>query len=204
MLSMRGGRSLTPFAAVAASVVMAIAIPMTSALADDHEGSDSKPTPKQAPAAPKFVTTFVVSNPAACTADKAKLAADRAADKTEDIAERQAEKLAETTEKTEVETDQTSDAAEKATMAADRAAIEKDCEPVPTTTPNPACTAAQNALKALNTADKAEDMTERTTTEKPDSGPDPTANKAEDQTENAALKAAHMAVAQACGFEDRD
>jgi hypothetical protein len=195
MLSIRGGRSLKPFAAIAASVVMAIAIPMTSAFADDHEGSHSK-APK-APTAPKVLTTLAV-NQQLCDAAKLKLTTDLTNDKPEDIQEHLDQQLDnETTEAAQAAADKIVDQGERALLAADRAAIETNCEPQPVTTS--LCPGAQAALKSFLTGDKNEDTTERQTTETPDSGPDSTLNKTEDQSENAHLKMLRMAVETNCG-----
>ena len=86
MLTFRGGMSGGRFAALAVSVVLAMAVPATSAFAEDHDKPASKPTLKPAqkkPAAP-------VANSAACQAAIAPMQRHATQDLTADHAERPA------------------------------------------------------------------------------------------------------------------
>lgn len=111
---------------------------------------------------------------AACETAENALAALRAADRSEDKAEHAAAATA------AKGTDKTEDRTERAMVVADREAVEAACRPKLSA----ACISAIDALKALRSADRAEDAAEvRPTT---------AAARAADRIEDAAERQAHL------------
>ena len=198
MITFGGRRDLGRLAALGVTVFLAVAsVPATTAFAkgDDKPEAEHATKVAKAPAPPKATV-----NAAACQAAIAALKTLIDQDRAEDTAERQAEKLdTEASEAQNKAADVTEDQAEKALKEAAHAAVETACEPV-STPPSTACATALNALKALNAADKTEDLAERQANKlNEEEHQDNAAAKAEDKTEKAQKDAVHATVRLACG-----
>jgi len=207
---LEGGLIRGRSAALAAGAAFAMfAIPMTTVFAEDgeHDRPEARPTPAHLVKQITVTHTTTAVNAAACQAAITALKNYALADQAEDTSERQTARLNEdeTNEAQLAAADQTEDQTERTQLQPLFAAVETACEPVTTTTTtttSAACTAAQTALKNFNTADRAEDLSERQTARIGEDNEDAqatAADKAEDQSERAQLKPLQMAVAQACG-----
>ena len=191
MLKFRGGLKTGRFAALAVSAALAVGAGAVTTFASDHEKQVSQ-QPKLAATVPTATTTpKIATTPKAtpvtqaCQAAIDALKAAGAKDKPEDTAE----KLHPQANAAQGAADKAEDLAEKTQAQPAGVAAKQACkgqEPQRSAT----CVAALNAYKALKTADKAQDKTERQT-----------AVKTTDPTEKAKAVAARAAARQACGSQ---
>jgi len=139
-------------------------------------------------ATPKTKTEATESE--ACEAAEAALKTD----KPEDISEHAATTATTAGTVATKATDRSEDLLERARAEADRDAVEAACPPV---TLSPACQTAIDALKALRTADRAEDSAET----RPTTAAEKAADRTEDAAERQPFVAAIRAIVAACGIE---